>query len=324
MPFLQEYLADLILIAALTYYAVDGWRRGFASVLIDAGGFFASIIAATLLYAPLGNLLFTSAHVPSRSFAKALGYVIAWVAMALVYVPLAKILSKRIPKGHGSVRLHKAFGILAGILNGSLFVAFIISFALVLPFAVSVKRNLTGSAIGGFFVNQMEWWQRTTGAALGGAFKETLSFVTVIQDSNESVDLGFATSTFRRDAEAERRLLVLVNTERAKRGLKPLVLDPKINAVARDHGADMLQRGYFSHVTPEGLNPGDRATAGGVSFRSFSENIASAPDLSIAHGGFMNSPAHSANILSSVYKRIGIAVQDAGLYGIMVTQNFAD
>ena len=37
----------------------------------------------------------------------------------------------------------------------------------------------------------------------------------------------------------------------------------------------------------------------------------------------MASPAHRANILEPVYTRVGIGVQDAGLFGRMFTQEFA-
>jgi uncharacterized protein YkwD len=43
----------------------------------------------------------------------------------------------------------------------------------------------------------------------------------------------------------------------------------------------------------------------------------------MVHRGLMNSPGHRANILNREFTRVGIGVQDAGIYGLMVTQNFA-
>jgi uncharacterized protein YkwD len=37
----------------------------------------------------------------------------------------------------------------------------------------------------------------------------------------------------------------------------------------------------------------------------------------------MNSPGHRANILNPVFNRAGIAVLDAGVYGMIFVQNFA-
>jgi uncharacterized protein YkwD len=86
----------------------------------------------------------------------------------------------------------------------------------------------------------------------------------------------------------------------------------------------MLQRGYFSHITPEGFSPFDRLKAGKVAFGSAGENLALAPTLALAHQGLMNSPPHRANILNPAYRTVGIGVLDAGPYGVMVTQNFTD
>lgn len=46
-------------------------------------------------------------------------------------------------------------------------------------------------------------------------------------------------------------------------GLWPLVRNDVLDEVARAHCEDMIQRNYFSHVSPEGLTPGDRVLAAG-------------------------------------------------------------
>ncbi|RLC10915.1 MAG: hypothetical protein DRH43_05295, partial [Deltaproteobacteria bacterium] len=47
------------------------------------------------------------------------------------------------------------------------------------------------------------------------------------------------------------------------RGLWPLVSNPVLNEVARAHCEDMIERGYFSHMTPDGLTPEDRVISAG-------------------------------------------------------------
>ena len=46
-------------------------------------------------------------------------------------------------------------------------------------------------------------------------------------------------------------------------GLWPLVHNDILHEVAKAHCEDMLQRGYFSHITPEGLTPEDRVIGAG-------------------------------------------------------------
>ena len=57
------------------------------------------------------------------------------------------------------------------------------------------------------------------------------------------------------DPSAEGQVLALVNNERAAHGCGALVANPGLASVARAHSADMRDRGYFSHDTPEGLDP---------------------------------------------------------------------
>lgn len=103
------------------------------------------------------------------------------------------------------------------------------------------------------------------------------------------------------------RVCVLVNQERNKVGLMPLVLNAKLSDVAQAHAEDMVNRNYFSHNTPEGLSPFDRMHAAGISYQTAGENIAywyKTPEEVMQT--WMNSTGHRANILKAQYGKIGI------------------
>jgi uncharacterized protein YkwD len=103
-----------------------------------------------------------------------------------------------------------------------------------------------------------------------------------------------------------------------------LVRDPAIDEVARAYSKTMLQRGFFSHDTPEGQSPFDRMRVGGVDFVVAGENLALAPTVTLAHQGLMDSPGHRANILRPEFGRVGIGAAVADGRGRMFTQNFAN
>jgi uncharacterized protein YkwD len=124
------------------------------------------------------------------------------------------------------------------------------------------------------------------------------------------------------DPAAEARMLELVNAERAKAGLRPLVADERVRAVARGHSEDMFRAGYFSHTSPSGDGPAERIRRGGIPFMAAGENLALAPTVDVAHSGLMASPGHRQNILTPEFSRIGIGVVSAGPHGLMFTQNF--
>jgi uncharacterized protein YkwD len=128
-----------------------------------------------------------------------------------------------------------------------------------------------------------------------------------------------------------------INEERKQNGLKELSWDSKLALIAEKHSKDMGQREYYSHVTPEGLEPTDRANNAGYSCKKnygsyytigISENLFQIKGLiggyenisdSVVEG-WMNSPGHRKNILEKNYDRegIGIAIDN----GWQITQNF--
>jgi uncharacterized protein YkwD len=55
---------------------------------------------------------------------------------------------------------------------------------------------------------------------------------------------------------------------------QPLAFDARLIQAARDHSQDMNNRGYFGHVTPEGIDPGQRLTNVGFRWTSWGESIA--------------------------------------------------
>jgi len=64
-------------------------------------------------------------------------------------------------------------------------------------------------------------------------------------------------------AMAERSLLCLVNSRRGLTEAQALRMDTQLLFAARAHSTDMVTRNYFSHVSPEGVNPRARATDAG-------------------------------------------------------------
>ncbi|MEV6522626.1 sigma-70 family RNA polymerase sigma factor [Longispora sp. NPDC051575] len=120
----------------------------------------------------------------------------------------------------------------------------------------------------------------------------------------------------------ENQILVLVNQRRAEAGCGPVHYDTKLGKAAYDHSADMVARNYFSHDTPDGVSPWDRAKAAGYNEPS-SENIAAGN--ATAEGTmkqWMNSPGHKANILNCSSKAMGVGRATGGSYRYYWTQMF--
>jgi uncharacterized protein YkwD len=100
-------------------------------------------------------------------------------------------------------------------------------------------------------------------------------------------------------------IFCLTNEVRASYGLPAFRRDARLDASARLHSQDMSARGYFAHVTPEGLTPSSRAGAQGYPTGA-GENIAYGyQNATAAMIAWMASTGHCRNILSSA-RDVGI------------------
>lgn len=125
-------------------------------------------------------------------------------------------------------------------------------------------------------------------------------------------------------SQAEQDIFRLTNEERAKNGLPAFSWSDSIASVARAHSQDMVDRNFFSHVNPDGLDPFARMRAGGISYSAAAENIAGASTPEIIVENWMRSPGHRANILNPRYGKLGVGVAQSSRYGLVATQNFTD
>lgn len=101
----------------------------------------------------------------------------------------------------------------------------------------------------------------------------------------------------------------LVNLERAKAGLTPLIIDAPLSKIAAFKAEDMNKNAYFAHKSPTYGDPWDMANHFGYTYSRFGENIAygqrNAEEVVKA---WMNSPGHKANILNKYYTNIGAGI----------------
>lgn len=323
LPSFQGNYIDLIILAVVLLYVAEALERGFWEIIIDSISFLSSFVIALRAYSLAAALLVSNFAVP-RSFANALGFVsVAALSNAfLSYLAVKAII--RLPQ---TLRKHwtsKVFAVFPAVANSSILIAGFLTLIVAIPISPKVKNDVVESKIGGFFIQKSTGFQDQLNEIFGGAINDTLTFLTIRPGSAERVEINYKPQVLAVDEKSESEMFALVNQERVKRGIKPLVWDLQITLVARRHSRDMWERGYFSHINPDGKDPFDRMREGSIHFNAAGENLALAPTLSLAHSGLMNSEGHRKNILESSYGRIGIGVIDGGIYGEMITQNFAD
>ena len=102
-----------------------------------------------------------------------------------------------------------------------------------------------------------------------------------------------------------RRIVELVNVERAKEGLSALTLENDMTDAAMVRAKEI--QSSFSHTRPNGSSFATALKEAGVSYNRAGENIAwgqRSPEEVV--NAWMNSSGHRANIMSASFSRIGV------------------
>jgi uncharacterized membrane protein required for colicin V production len=270
-------LFDLIFLVSFMVYVWEESVFGTVTAFFHLIAIVCSFLLSLILYPFLSTLLVKILPL-TKGFADAIAFIII---AGIIYGILTFLKSRY---GHKvTPQLPPIADRLGGIFFGALSYLVLVLFfvALILSFPVSsvIKKEIQTSLSGRFLLIRSHVLESSIRSVFGGAIEDTLSFITIKPDSNETIALRFHTQNYKRDIAAENRMFEMVNQERAKRGLPLLTQAPNLADVGRAHAADMLERGYFSHNTPEGLSPFDRIDNAGISYTFAAENLAFAPDV---------------------------------------------
>jgi len=114
----------------------------------------------------------------------------------------------------------------------------------------------------------------------------------------------------------------MLSAARAAAGLRPLVRDRRLDAVARSHARRMATAHDLSHDAGDG-GPVDRLHGAGLDALAIGENVAHAQALPLAHRALWASPSHRANLLGGEYDRVGVGVARDERGDAWVTESFA-
>lgn len=115
----------------------------------------------------------------------------------------------------------------------------------------------------------------------------------------------------------------LLNNDRARYNLAPLVIDPALCRIARIKSEDMRDNQYFAHTSPTYGDVRQMLKQFGYSYAAAGENIAHHATIEKAQAAFLSSPGHRKNIMSAAYTKVGLGVAIDKNGFVYLTQIFA-
>lgn len=314
---------DAMIFVAFLIYVFEDASFGILPAGISLVSTLSAFMIGLIFYHPVSEMIVDIFSLP-KGISDAVAFLIVTGGSFVIISTVLTIIRRR----YILLTFPKKIDMVGGALLGALSFFFIASFAVALllsfPIAEVIKDNIRNSVSGRFLFSNTQGLESRVRTVFGGAIDDTINFLTIKPNSGQSVDLNFKTENYSIDEESEGDMLVLINEQRERMGLPSLDSDEQAQRVAREHARDMLERGYFSHYTPEGLSPFDRIDMANVAYQHAGENLAFAPDEEIAMNGLMKSEGHRNNILSQDFNQVGIAALDAGIFGKMYVQIFRD
>lgn len=112
-------------------------------------------------------------------------------------------------------------------------------------------------------------------------------------------------------SKTEQELFDKTNMLRKALGLYQYKINYEVCKVAREKAQNIIDLGYFDHLSPNLGYASDMLNKAGVPYKSAGENLAKGKLVpSSALLGWYNSPGHKEALLNESYKEIGIAVVD--------------
>ncbi len=311
---------DILLILIVLLYIYFGWQKGFITGMLQLLMLAAGLLSAFAMYPYFASFL--AKHASLGIWTVPLSFIIALVIARLILSLIVSHLLHTVPESAHENVANRVMGIVPGAINGLMWAIIVAALLLLVPFSDRLSALSSDSKLAGKMADKVDWLDGKLSPFFDEVAKTPFGKSKVDPGPEKSVSLPFKDPNPKVREDLEAKMLVLVNEERQKAGLKLLKADPEMLVVARGHSKDMFARGYFSHETPEGLSPFDRMKKAKVRFLVAGENLALGQTLNICHRGLMNSPGHRKNILNPAYGRVGIGILHGGIYGLMITQNF--
>lgn len=333
---MSELLAELnwldwLVLLLLVLSAANGTRRGFLVGTLDLVSAAAALGIAFVWERPLADAVVRLIPAVAPPLAHLGTFLVLLLGVqALIDGTLGRLVWRIVgvlavgPLG----LLDRALGALPGLARGVVMVTlFLLPFAL-LPLVPTLSTGIQQSTLANRLVAAALLVTPMVEARLGQDLEGGLPGLLVAppeteDDTARPLRPG-PVGDLEPDPSAEQRMLDLVNGERSRAGLRPLVGDERLRQVARAHSLEMFQLNYFSHTSPTSGSPFDRMRAAGIVFLVAGENLAYAPNVEIAHQGLMTSPGHRANILRPEFGRVGIGVIHSQFQGSMFSQEFTN
>jgi len=313
---------DIIPSFAILLFSLLCYQKGLLKSLLGLAVLGGALLLSVQLYPAMANWLSLNFSIEPL-WLNPLAFAILFTGGLVFFYSIGLLIKRWVPNSVHTSPANKVLGLVPGLVAG-----WMVALVITKISAASTSASFSEQVEKSFFASSAKGSPNLMEGKLTAIFTPPID--EKISGAHEGIGNSvvgsepFTTSNYVSRPDLEVTMLQLINAERVKQHLKPLKADEKMREAAALHAADMFVRGYFSHNSPEGIDPFMRMKKMGIKYKAAGENLAHAANLTLAHNGLMRSPGHRDNILSPAFGRVGIAILDAGTKGLMFAQEFRD
>ncbi|MCL4366105.1 CvpA family protein, partial [Patescibacteria group bacterium] len=234
---------DLVILGMLILFAVESFGRSLIFELVDFISFLLAFVLSFRYYNIPAKFFEVQFHIP-HGLTLVLGFMSVWFISEVTFYLIVRLLLPKIPQI--KFPFSRFLSIIPGLLRCLIFIAIILVIIATFPIQPVIKKSVLDSKVGSQILKYAYGLESPVKQVFGGVANDSFTFLTIKPKTDEKVNLGFQTDKISLDQTSENAMFELVNKERTGRGLKALVFDQKLQAVARGHSGDMFKKGYFS------------------------------------------------------------------------------
>src|SRR5688500_13146819 len=110
------------------------------------------------------------------------------------------------------------------------------------------------------------------------------------------------------DHDGEEQMLARINAMRNAASLGTLTREPRLDAAARTHSADMAWSDTLDHVSPRTGDPGTRVRAAGITPGEMAENVALHVSTIEEHQSLLEREETSGHLMNPTYTHIRLSL----------------
>lgn len=314
---------DWLIILFIVFGMWIGFWRGLIAQVFQIIALLLALLLAFWIFPPVGGWLEQQLHV-SISLARPISLAVIFFALALVFQFGASILQKLFAPFVAANPVNRAAGLVIGGLQKLLIASFVLVVLVTLPLSPKIKESVNSARLARPLIQLALAVEARLTQWIGNDALASLSYRTVNPDEKTTTALNYTVANPTVDLAGEAKMLILTNEIRKKDKKAELRPNLQLRAVAEAHARDMLAKGYFSHLSPQGKDGLSRVNDAKITILSVGENLASAATVEAAQLGLLASEGHRKNILSPDFNQVGISVLDAGTHGKMIVEVFAN